>query len=246
MIKRLNKIFNQSGIYKFKYVYIYSDFILFFKYCKKNPKKEVTSFLELFTKKGITCIVPSFSYTTLGKFDVKKTPSKVGFLGNFIMKNCKYERSEHPLFSYVAIGKNKKIVKNIGKSAFGKESVHHRLFNKKCCFLNFCRPLKKGNTLIHHIEHIKKINYRYSKIFYTKVFLKKKFFGSRYSAFLRKDTKNFKTSFTFEKVMKYLKNTNYIKTEHVGKLKLEIYDYDKFYKDLLFLINKNKKNFIKG
>ena len=46
--------------------------------------------------------------------------------------------------------------------------------------------------------------------------------------------------------MKYLKNTNYIKTEHVGKLKLEIYDYDKFYKDLLFLINKNKKNFIKG
>ena len=136
MIRELNKIFTKSGIYKSKYIYIYSDFILFFKSFKKDHKKKVISLLELFTKKGITCIIPSFSYTTSGKFDVIKTPSKVWFLGNFIIKNFKFERSEHPLFSYVAIGQNKKIVKNIGKSAFGEKSVHSRLFNKKCFFLN--------------------------------------------------------------------------------------------------------------
>ena len=37
------------------------------------------------------------------------------------MKNFSFDRSEHPLFSFVSIGKNKKIVKNIGKSAFGND-----------------------------------------------------------------------------------------------------------------------------
>ena len=75
-----------------------------------------------------------------GSFDLKRTKSGVGFLGNFIMKNLNFERSEHPLFSFIAIGKNKKIVKNIGISAFGKDSVHQRLYKKNASFLNFFRP----------------------------------------------------------------------------------------------------------
>ena len=70
------------------------------------------------------------------------------------MKNYQFERSEHPIFSFVAIGKKRKIVKSVGKSAFGKKSVHSRLLNKNTFFLNFFRPLEKGNTLIHHIEQI--------------------------------------------------------------------------------------------
>ena len=46
--------------------------------------------------------------------------------------------------------------------------------------------------------------------------------------------------------MKFLKRKDYIKTDYIGKLKIETYDYDLFYKDLLFLINKNKKIFIKN
>ena len=103
---------------KSKYVYIYSDFRIFISFYKSNPELYIKKFLRLFTDRGITCIVPSFSYTVSGSFDVHKTKSGVGLLGNFIMKKIKFERSEHPLFSFIAIGKNRKIVRNIGISAF--------------------------------------------------------------------------------------------------------------------------------
>ena len=61
--------------------------------------------------KGITCIIPAFSYTTNGEFHIENTKSKVGFLANYVMKNYQFERSEHPIFSYVAIGKKEKLSK---------------------------------------------------------------------------------------------------------------------------------------
>tara|TARA_B100001063_G_C16777104_1_gene566472 strand:- start:7687 stop:8427 length:741 start_codon:yes stop_codon:yes gene_type:complete len=245
MIKQLDIIFKKNGLYNSKYIYIYSDFIKFFEINKKNPKKAVISFLELFTKKGITCIIPAFSYTISGNFSLEKTRSKVGFLANFIMNNLKHERSEHPLFSYVSIGKNKKIVCNIGKAAFGKNSVHERLFKKGAFFLNFCRPLEKGNTLVHHIEQINNSNYRFDKKFYTKVFKNKKYVGSSYSAYLRKNVTNSKTAFTFRKALKYLNKSDYLKTAHIKKLEVNIYNYDLFYRDLVDLINQDPKIFIK-
>ena len=168
MINELKKIIKKKDLYKAKYLYIYSDFSKFFEHNKKDPKRSVKILLDFFIKNGITCVVPSFSYTTVGNFYVNKTKSKVGFLANFIMKNFKYERSEHPLFSFVAIGKNKKIVKKIGKSAFGTDSVHSRLLNNNSYFLNFCRPLSNGNTLVHFIEQLKSAEYRFDKKFKTK------------------------------------------------------------------------------
>ena len=51
MIKELDNIFKKTNIYEANYVYIYSDFRHFFKYCKNDPKKNTKLFLELFTKK---------------------------------------------------------------------------------------------------------------------------------------------------------------------------------------------------
>ena len=110
-----------------------------------------------------------------GKFDVNITKSKVGFLSNFIIKNEKFERSFHPMFSFVAIGRNRKLLKKLGKSAFGKNSLHSTLLNKNCCFLNFNRTLIKGNTLMHHIEQKNKAKYRFEKVFKTKVYKNKIF-----------------------------------------------------------------------
>lgn len=113
MLNALKKNFSRDQLKKIKYIYIYSDFRLFFEQNKKNPEKSVKLILDFFIKKGITCIVPSFTYTTSGKFFVDKTKSKVGFLSNFIMKKFRFARSEHPIFSFVAIGKNKKLLKKL-------------------------------------------------------------------------------------------------------------------------------------
>ena len=246
MLNALKKNLSRDKLKRIKYIYIYSDFRLFFEQNKKNPEKSVKLILDFFIKKGITCIVPSFTYTTSGKFFVDKTKSKVGFLSNFIMKRFLFARSEHPIFSFVAIGKNKKIVKKIGKSAVGNNSVHKRLLNQNSYFFHLCRPLSNGNTLVHHIEQIKSANYRFDKKFKTKVFHKNKYIGCNYSAYLRRNPKNSKTLFTFNKVMKTLKKKKYIKSFKADNLKIEFYKYDLIYKDLSELFQKNNKIFIRS
>lgn len=245
MINELNKIFKKTEIYQANYIYIYSDFRYFFNFNKKNPKKSVKSFLELFTKKGITCVIPAFSYTTSGNFIVENTKSKVGFLANHLMRNFKYERSEHPLFSYVSIGNNKKIVKNVGKSAFGKNSVHSRLHKKKTVFLNLFRPLKDGNTLVHHIEQKNNANYRFNKRFNTKVIKNKKNLGSNFKAYVRKFKNKKDHVFTFKKIYKDLLNKDFMKRFTYKNEKIFVYDYDEFYDYLEKKYNENNNIFIK-
>ena len=60
-------------------LFIFIAILDFFKYCRNNPQNSTKLFLELFTKKGITCVIPAFSYTTTGNFIVENTKSKVGF-----------------------------------------------------------------------------------------------------------------------------------------------------------------------
>ena len=88
---------------------------IFLDFIKKIQKKKVNELIKLFTKRGITLLIPSFSYTTSGKFYINKTRSKVGFLANYILQNdnIKSLRSEHPLFSFVSIGKHSNIVKKL-------------------------------------------------------------------------------------------------------------------------------------
>tara|TARA_B100000575_G_C23026184_1_gene590944 strand:+ start:113 stop:853 length:741 start_codon:yes stop_codon:yes gene_type:complete len=244
MIKDIDKIFIKSKIYKADYVYIYSDFRKIFYSKKNNPEKSVENLLNLFLKKGITCIIPSFSYSKK-RFDINKTRSLVGFLGNYVLKNFEHTRSEHPIFSYIAIGKNKSIISKIGKSAFGSDSVHARLYKKNCYFLNFFRPLIQGNTLVHHIEQNNRAKYRFEKKFHTKVFFHNKYLGKNYSAFVRRNLKNESTFFTFEKTFKKIKDKKYFFKFVNKNYNLLIYPYDSFYNDLNKLYKKNNNIFIK-
>ena len=110
MLTKIDNIFFKSGVYESTFVYIYSDFRVFFEK-EKFSEKKIKKFLNLFLKKNITCITPAFSYTKTGVFDVKKTKSRVGFLSNYILKNEKFVRSNHPIFSYIAVGKKKRFLK---------------------------------------------------------------------------------------------------------------------------------------
>ena len=244
MIKKFDKIFKKTNIYESKFVYIYSDFRVFFKHCKNKPENSTKLFLELFTKKGITCVVPAFSYTTNGEFILENTKSKVGFLANFIMKNLHFDRSEHPLFSFVSIGKNRNIVKNIGKSAFGKDCIHSRLHKQKTVFLNLFRPLQDGNTLVHHIEQKNKAKYRFDKKFPTRVIKNKKLFGINYKAYVRKYINKKEDYFTFKKIYNELIKKDFVIQNKVKNSNIFIYDYDTFYDYLEKSYKKDKFVFV--
>ena len=245
-IKSLEKIFIKSSVFNYRYVYLYSDLRYFLLFHSKNPFKFIDSFLDLFIKRNITLIIPTFSYTTKNIFDLKKTPSNLGFLSNYILNKKKSKRSRHPLFSFAALGKNKKIVDSIGKSAFGKNSVHSKLYKNNSCYLYFGRSMISGNTLVHHIEQNYKASYRFNKTFSTKVYEGKKYIGKQYSAFLRKDMSNFNYNFNFKKVFKKIKNKPYIFNSGNPKnfSNLTVHPYDIFYEQLSELYQHDKNIFI--
>lgn len=236
-------ILENSSILNYKYVYIYCD-LRFFLSQNINDKNFVDKLINFFIKNNQTIIVPSFSYSK-DIFDVKTTKSKVGFLSNYILKQTNFERSEHPLFSYISIGPNKKIVRNIGKSAFGNDSVHARLLFKNACFLHIGREIKFGNTLIHHVEQNLNASYRFDKKFKTKVFKKQKYLGTAFKAYVRKETN--KNYFTFTKILKkknFLDIINRLNNEKNFK-SIFYYSYDSFYFFLHEEFLKNKDLFIK-
>ena len=84
MLKDLDKFFHKSGLYNSKYIYIYSDFRIYISFYKSDPGLYKKIF-KSFYKKGIHVLF--YSYTVKGKFNIMKTRSGVGLLGNFIMKS---------------------------------------------------------------------------------------------------------------------------------------------------------------
>lgn len=240
----IKKILVNFKIQNYKYIYIYSDFRFFFTIFKKNPIKFVDNLLNYMLDLNLTIIVPTFSYTTEGVFNVLQTESKLGFLSKYILKNKKSYRSEHPIFSFSAIGPNKDIVLNVPKEAFGINSIHDRLLNKNACFLNFGRSLIEGNTLIHQIEKINKCTYRFEKIFKTKVYIKKKYIGDNYSAFLKKNPSK---KMNFNKIYNKIKKEKFFYTYGDDKKfsNINLYSYDSFYYYLDKNFKKDKKIFLK-
>ena len=239
----LKNIFKNSSIHNYNYVYIYND-LRFFLAQNINDTDFIDKLLNIFLEKKQTIIIPSFSYSKK-KYELQNTKSEVGFLSNYILKKKNSLRSEHPLFSYVALGPKKNIVKKIDKSAFGSDSLHSRLLFKNACFLHIGRNLKYGNTLVHHIEQNLNANYRFDKIFKTKVYKNNKYIGTNFKAFVRKNYKK-KYSFTFNKILKkneLKKMINYLNHEKEFK-SIFYYSYDKFYFFLHELYLKENNIFI--
>ena len=205
----------------------------------------------ILTPKNITLIIPTYSYTNKGIFYVHKTPSHLSVLTKWVLQQKNIVRSEHPLFSLAGIGESKKILENVGKSAFGKNSIFNRLNNKKSCLIHLGRPLEYGNTVIHYVEQLCGADYRFNKKFKTKVFNKKKYIGTDYSVFVRslKNPENDYVSNTI-KIAKKLKKKKIAKEKGNYKelTNITFLDYSRavdfmcneFYKNQSIFIGKNK------
>ncbi len=197
----------ENKIYKFvkkhlkgyEFVYITADLRGFIKkYGIENPEQICQIFVRVLLKLNLTIIVPTYSYTDKGKFNVEDKNSNLGFLTKWILKQKNIKRSEHPLFSVAALGKKSSITQNIGRSAFGKESIFDRLIKKKTSLFHFGRPFSFGNTIIHYVEQNVNVSYRINKIFKTRVYKKDRYVGKNYSTFVRIGNKKNK---------KYISNT---------------------------------------
>jgi len=214
----LDQSYSKVGALESDIIYLYTDFRHFGGYLDQFQTRSdfCQAFVDSLINSGKTVVVTTFTYTTEGEFHVETTPTALGAMNKWVLSQQHRERSEHPIFSFAALGpRAKQLVKGIGKSAFGYDSVYDRLRNQKASFLHVGRPVSLGNTVLHHIEQICGATYRLNKGFRTKVFESGAYFGTDYTAFLRRrDVEGHAFKFTFQAAAERLRQEGLIR--HVG------------------------------
>ncbi len=245
----LKRSYASVGAFEADYVYLYSDFRYFVKHLEEVGGRDrfCQEIVRPFLERGQTVLTPTFTYTISGCFDVLTTPTYLGASNKWFLQQPQVRRSEHPLFSFAALGPRVDLLWNVGKSAFGHDSVYCRLKGKNAVFLHIGRPVSVGNTACHHIEQSCGATYRIHKAFHTKVYRGQEYVGSDYTAFLRRwDVDGQSFSSYFAKAAQALQEAKMIKTagEDAPYSEISCYSYDKallflsdlFYKDQRLLI----------
>ena len=118
-----------------------------------------------------TVIVPAFSYSaTKGEiFDQNTTPSDAGLFSEKFRLKEGVIRSNHPIFSVSAIGKDAKTYTNsLLTDCFGAETFFDRLYIENAKIVTLGCALERV-TFIHYVEQKLGVSYRYFKNFSAQI-----------------------------------------------------------------------------
>ena len=116
---------------------------------------------------GGTLVVPTFTYSFPNKevFDVENSFSKMGVFAEWVRRQPNARRSADPCYSVAAIGAwATELTQAAPENSFGPDSFFER-FHKlggKVLNLNF----DAGSTLIHYVERVLRVPYRFDKTFH--------------------------------------------------------------------------------
>jgi aminoglycoside 3-N-acetyltransferase len=205
-----------------------------------------------------TIIFPTytFSFCNNVNFNIEESKTSMGILNEFARSQNDGIRSVDPLMSNFLIGKNKYLVKDIGKYSIGNNSTFDLLYisNLKTKFLFFGPKIGDCFTFMHYMEQRLKIPYRYNKKFYGLINNGKKIYKDEYYLFVRySEVYPSCGSYIYENLL-FEKNLSL--SQKVGKTNISIVEMKTAYncfKDLIdlspsFFIRdifnkKNKKNF---
>ena len=172
--KELLKSFKKLKVNKNKNVYVTSNLTNISKIRIKKEVKLNSIYKCLIKTMGnnYSIFVPTATMNLCNTnilFDLKETPShEMGPFAEFI-RNKNSIRSMHPFWSISGVGKNAKILKNISKHAYGYGSPWSKMLDLDFLQVNIGIHPSKAVTLIHHIETIIGVPYRYNKLFRHKV-----------------------------------------------------------------------------
>ena len=174
----LNKLFVNINFNK--NVFITCDLKKFGKFNlnKKDKVESLYSSLKSNLSKDSTIFTPTPTLNLCNTdipFDLQNTKShNASALAEYIRKKKNSIRSMHPFWSVCGIGKNTDILKNISRHAYGMGSVWSKFLDNDTTQINFCKHPSKAVTLIHHIETIVGVPYRYTKEFRHPILLNNK------------------------------------------------------------------------
>lgn len=130
--------------------------------------------IEAATGSSGTLMIPTFSYSfTKGEpFDVLRTPSTVGIVGEHFRMSPGVHRSADPIFSFACRGARAKELCAIqARECFGADSVFAELHRLNACIVELGCSLTRGGTFVHYVETAHGVDYRYKKTFSGTVIL---------------------------------------------------------------------------
>ncbi|EAI1510550.1 hypothetical protein ERK09_04630 [Campylobacter coli] len=122
-------------------------------------------------------------------YDILKSKSQTGALGNIALKRSDFRRTKHPIYSFAVVGKfQNELVALENKGAFDSNSPFNFMYKNNAKMIIVNLPLQDSFTFVHYVEECLKVDYRFNKSFealYTdeKGFVKLK----TYDMFVRKD-----------------------------------------------------------
>lgn len=170
LIAEIHQALSNSGIHKGDTLMIHADSVVSaqLKNIDKNEKLYVfiNEIINFIGPEG-TLIIPTFTYsfTKSEIYDVSNTISKVGLFSEYFRKKYSSSRTNHPIFSVVAIGKNKDIFLSASLTdCFGDNTVFDYLIKLNAKIMALGCDINRI-TFLHHIEQKYGVKYRYFKYF---------------------------------------------------------------------------------
>ena len=128
----------------------------------------LSSFQEVIGQTG-TVFSPSASMNLCNTeipFDIDLTPShQMGAFAEYIRQASSSVRTFHPFWSITGIGKHADILRKVSRHSYGVGSPWSKFIDLDILQINIGLHPSKAVTLIHHVEVITGVPYRYTKEF---------------------------------------------------------------------------------
>jgi aminoglycoside 3-N-acetyltransferase len=173
-------------------------------------------------------------------FDINNTPSEMGSLTEFIRKQPGVVRSFHPFNSYAAIGKNANyICTNNTRHCYGNNSPKERLIELDAQCLSIGLHPIETTTLIHHIEMLMGVPYRYVKEFIHPVLRNDKVVYEPFYMHLRYLECEAVMSLGEKVYPNFFESGYIIREESLGRGKIYLSSLNEFYSSTVNLFNKD-------
>lgn len=180
-------------------------------------------------------------------FDIKNTPSyEMGAFAEYLRKLPSSIRSNHPFWSVSGIGKDANILTKVSKHAFGVESPWSHFLDMNVKQLNLGLHPSKAVTLIHHIETIYGVPYRYTKEFNHPILKNGKIIKDYfYQSVMYLDSDIKKRVLLNEHYFESLKEKKLLhENTHETGLKLWCFKMKDFYKEAIKFFNEDIYNYL--
>lgn len=124
--------------------------------------------LDLIGGEG-TLVVPTHTWSLCNSdkiFDIAATPSETGVLSEFVRCREGSVRQFHPFSSSTAYGKLSELICTRNSlHAYGPNSPCARIIDADAIHVSFGLPINKTISMVHHVELVMGVPYRYTKEF---------------------------------------------------------------------------------